>query len=293
MARAKQRSCVIIFKIFIRMKPETALRILGLSDAPTQEAIEGARRAMLTALHPDKNPGQAAGLFQRLCTDINEAFEVLCSDAVTRRLRDDAQLEQTIFQVNASAQWSDAVSNRGNALAKFDRNYAKDKIVAVAVLGLDPRFAWETTNGWTGEQSPHLGTALYVLVWNRTRQRVESLDISEGLLVDDQGNQYSSEGSFYWSENDGKFNRHGTTLVPNAKLDGFLLYPSLRLGASSYVRWYLADTIQIGDKYIDAEYDVALPSEPQKRLLLSSAIAPADSHDEEDDLDDDWLYGDK
>lgn len=177
------------------------------------------------------------------------------------------------------------------------------------MLGLDPRFSWFTTNAFSGGQTQHSGTALYLLIWNRTRRRVESLDVASGLLVDDCGNQYSSEGAFYWTnDGDGSFNEHGDMLVPNAKLDGFLLYPALRSGASAYVRWYLADTIKIGEKCIEAEYDVELPREPQERALLSAGVTthPAVSENEDDyldkneddeedegELDDDWLYGKK
>lgn len=287
------------------MKPDTALRILGLSGSPTIEEIDDARRVMLATLHPDLHPGKPHAVFARLCSDVNEAHDTLTQDGVRNGLRDDEQLEQSLFHVSASAQWRRAVDYRGNAVAVFDKRYAKDKIVAVAVLGLDPRFSWSYTS-W-GTQTNKGGTALYVLVWNRTRRRVEGLDISEGLLVDDRGNQYSSEGGFYWTEGEGQFNKHATTLVPNAKLDGFLLYPALRTGASAFVRWYLADTIHIGDKYIESEYDVELPRDPQTRALLSTALTPMPDaedlgdggfddgdpdEDHDDELDDDWLYED-
>ena len=262
---------------------------------------------MLAALHPDMHPGKSPIIFQRLCSDVNEAHETLTQDAVRNRLRDDEALEQSLFHVSASAQWSRALSGRGNAVAAFDHRFAKDKIVAVAVLGLDPRFSWSSTS-W-GSQTDKQGTALYVLVWNRTRRRVENLDVSDGLLVDDMGNQYSSEGAFYWAEDSGHFNKHATVLVPNAKLDGFLLYPALRTGAAAFVRWYLAGSVHIGDKYIEVEYDVVLPREPQTLALLASALVPTDKEilededddfgdeddddDDDDELDDDWLYDEK
>lgn len=291
------------------MTPDTALRILGLSGSPARLQLDEARRRLLSAVHPDKHQGAHSEVFARLARDVNEAYDVLLESAVQASLRDDASLEDALFAVNASSQWSSALAKQPGALARFDNRYAKDRIVAVAVLGLDPNFRWYNTNGFTGAQTQHTGTALYVLVWNRTRRRVESLDIQQGILVDDLGNQYSCESNFYWTEGDGQFNRHDNTVVPNAKLDGFLLYPALRAGATAFTRWYLADSLKVGDKYIDAEYDVSLPREAQVQARLKAPglvdddedvddfddddFDDEDSEDEGDNLSDDWLYGRK
>lgn len=231
-------------------------------------------------------------------------FCVLSSERATAELRSDAAVEDALFDVYASAQWKQAVEQRGIAVVKFDRRFAKDRILAIAALGIT-NHNWVNT-AW-GQETAKSGVALYVLAWNRTRRRVESLDVSTGLLIDDRGNQYSSEGGFYWmNEGDNSYHRHSTTLAPNAKLDGFILYPSLRPGANVFVRWYLADSLRIGDKYIDAEYDVELPIEPQKqaRTQLAASVAQSTGGTDDDDLDDDiglddddeelsdeWLYG--
>ena len=283
------------------MSPETALRILGLNGTPSVAAITEARRKLLSVLHPDKHSTDTSSVFQRVCSDINEAHDLLMEHSVRSALKSDSGLESALFDVHASSQWNMAVDEKGTALARFDRRFAKDKIMAVAILGV-------AEHSWSSNGADRQGNALYILAWNRTKRRVESLDIREGLLIDDKGNQYSADGGFYWvSEDDSRYHSHARTLAPNAKLDGFLLYPPLRSGATAFVRWYLAITLHVGDQYVNAEYDVELPQEPQRRArtLLPSILAGTelDVDDEDEDLDDDeddddplsdeWLYGDR
>jgi hypothetical protein len=125
------------------------------------------------------------------------------------------------------------------------------------------------------------------------------------VLIDDLGNQYSSDNSFYWSDPQGSFHRHSSDLAPNAKLDGFLLYPPLREGASHFKRWFLTDNFLVSGKLIVGEYDVALPKAPQRRALAGGVSDVEDSGPDleedgedketsEDDLEDDsWQYRDE
>lgn len=283
------------------MSPDTALRVLGLSGTPSVTAVTEARRKLLSVLHPDRHPTDTSVVFQRLCSDINEAHDLLMEHSARSALKTDGGLESALFDVHASSQWNIAVDEKGTSLARFDRRFAKDKIMAVAVLGV-------AEHAWNSNGTDRHGNALYILAWNRTKRRVESLDVADGLLIDDKGNQYSADGSFYWrSEDDSRYHSHARTLAPNAKLDGFLLYPPLRSGATAFLRWYLAVTLKVGDQYISAEYDVELPQEPQRRArtLRSGNFAGAELYTEdegededenededEDPLSDEWLYGD-
>jgi hypothetical protein len=303
------------------MNIETALRIMGLEAGATEEQVELAKRRLLAAIHPDKHMGTERALFERLASDVIEAAGVLVANARKSRSAPHSghDVASVLFDVRASESWNRANEAKGGALARFDHRYANDKILAVGVLGLDPHFEWHMTNGFTGHRDNKVGTALYVVAWNRTRRRVEGLDLEKGLLIDDYGNQYSCDGSFYWADAAGSFHRHSADVAPMAKLDGFLLYPPLRAGATYFTRWFLADSFTVEDKYISGEYDVHLPGEPQRAAALLAASPDADNLEEDfdqsdelndadandaddddeeddndtedDDMDDRWLYG--
>jgi hypothetical protein len=109
---------------------------------------------------------------------------------------------------------------------------------------------------------------------------------------------------FYWSDRQGEFRIHSSDLAPNAKLDGFLVYPPLREGASHFKRWFLADNLIVSGKLIVGEYDVALPKASQLRLLAGGVSDVEDSGPDfeedgedkkaSDDLEDDsWQYRDE
>lgn len=284
------------------MNRETALRLLGLSGAPSPANVNAAKRGLLTALHPDKHPAGQHPIFARLSADIIEAADLLLAGPSPDPRNDDF-VAAKLFDIRAADTWNRVAEERGVALARFDHRYATDKILGVAILGLDPGMNWNTTNRFTGEMTDHFGTALYIVAYNRTKRRVEGLDIQKGVLIDDLGHQYSSDGIFYWSTEDGTFNHHSSDLAPNAKLDGFLLYPALRPGASFFARWFFADSFKVTDKYLDGEYDIELPQEPQRLAMLAAGTVDSrlgdndfsaeDDNDEDDDdeeEDDSWLY---
>jgi hypothetical protein len=215
------------------MNPETAYRLLGVSENATLADLTAAKRALLAHLHPDLHEGQHKHTFERLARDTLEAFEVAKSELDRRGDGNPAAEDEfttRLFDLRAADSWNQARDRKGSGVAKFKRRYSSDKQLAVAILGIDPRFEWTTTS--LGTQVTHNGSALYVVAWNHTSQRVESLSLTRGLLIDDVAHQYQScDTSFYWVDANGAFQRHGTMIAPNAKLDGFLLYPPLRAGA--------------------------------------------------------------
>lgn len=293
------------------MTTATALRILGLMEGCTDDEVHHAKRRLLAAIHPDKHPTGDKDVFERLASDVNEAARVLLAGPrdATHAPRPSDDVQSVLFDIRAAESWNRAEASKGVALARFDHRFASDKILAVAILGLDPRFEWFTTSGFTGQRDDKVGTALYMVAWNRTRRRVEGLDLEKGFLIDDLGNQYSCDGSFYWADASGSFHRHSSDIAPSAKLDGFLLYPPLRGGASFFSRWFLHDSFSVADKYISGDYEIHLPAEPQRTAALLAATPANDQVDEEfrddepdsdddnvddpDGLDDDWLYGDE
>jgi hypothetical protein len=89
----------------------------------------------------------------------------------------DSEVEEKLFDIRAAEFWNGLVSEKGTALAKFDRRYTSDRILAVAVLGLNPFFSYCTTNAFTGQRIDEGGTALYVVAYNRTATSVTILSL--------------------------------------------------------------------------------------------------------------------
>ena len=80
-----------------------------------------------------------------------------------------------------------------------------------------------------------------------------------------------------------------------------MLFPPLRDGADHFARWYFAAGFWIGSKKLKGEYDIELPSEPQRVAIRAASInssiallaaggateSEEDDNFDEDELDDD------
>lgn len=273
------------------MDRSTAFQILGLTPAATRADIDRAKRVLLAALHPDKHQGNTE-LFHRLTRDILAAHRILTNSEGGTENSEPALVRQ-LFDIRAAESWNQASSLKGTMLARFERRYASDEILAIAILGIDPDVSYYRSVALTGSRTDHRGTSLYLIAYNHTATRVTSLDVQRGVLIDNLGHQYSSDGCFYWSAPDGTWHQHSSELAPRAKLDGFLIYPQLRSAASHFTRWFLADKICVTGVYVEGEYDVALPEEPQAVALAAQdggqLTGQNHSHESEgdDDSDDD------
>jgi len=301
------------------MTRETALRMLGLVDGATLTDVEQARRKLISALHSDGDSSEAK-VFERRTKDILEAYTFLiaggqrvqppigCKPARSHppRIKPSDPLSDALFDPIAAASWSEAKSERGSALVAFDRKYVADRVLAIAIYGLDPALTLSWSSAFTGDEATKVSTALYVTVLNRTKHRVEYLDASKGVLVDDKGHQYSAEGSFYWRDSEPEFHQHSTTIAPNARLDGFVTFPQLRRGSSNFERWFLYVSLNVGDATHYGQYGVALGQDPQAREVSEGTELDLDTFEDnliagdgeltvevkKDRIENDrWLYG--
>ncbi len=251
------------------MDISTACRILGVDTSVTLDDIESAKRKLLQALHPDKHPLEQREVFTKMTRDVIEASEFLektiSLSGGRPRDRADTILEQTLFDEEMAYRRKQGPFSQSKSLVKYEKRHASDKVLAVAVLGIDYGFTWQANTNplFGGGQQPqtHLGCALQLLVMNRTDRPISGLHIgSYSFLVDDHGHQYSPINTlFFWvSEGGGQFNTHSDFLAPDSKVDGFVLFPGLRKGSEKFARWYLRGNFFVDEELYKGNYDVRL-----------------------------------
>ena len=135
-----------------------------------------------------------------------------------------------------------------------------DHVLAAAIRGIVHRYQYSFTTNLTGQRTDHVGAALYLVILNKTHKRIDDLSVgTDGYLIDDRGHQYTpTDSRFWWSDESGDWHEHSDSLAPNAKMDGFVLYPQLRKASTGFVRWYFAKSFRVGGEFVDGEYNVEL-----------------------------------
>jgi hypothetical protein len=147
----------------------------------------------------------------------------------------------------------------GIDLVRFKECYAGDDIAAIAVLEIDYDFQW----GSSGQ--PKTGCGVAVVFLNRTEEFIH-LGIGGNttmVMVDDSGNQYSPiSDDLHWVDKDesqpdpATFMIHDGSIAPQAKLEGFFLFPKLRAGAERFSHLFLHGQLNVGDEWIKIKYRV-------------------------------------
>lgn len=228
-------------------------RILDLKEDATINDVEKARRKLLHALHPDKNKPANMEIFQKLTREIIEASEFL-SNHLSRK-KAGKSIEEILFN---DFSYSKEISSSEDIIV-FDRRYAADKVLAVAVIEINNSFNWNTTD-INGNRNDHNGCSLSILLMNRTDKPIKDLSIGDNsYLVDNLGFQYSPcDTSFYWLGEKGNFNTHADFIVPNSKVEGFILFPSLRKNANYFTRWFLNGKFWIDEDLHKGSYNINL-----------------------------------
>jgi hypothetical protein len=250
------------------MDISTACRILGIDTNPSLNDIEVAKRKLLQALHPDKHAPEQKEIFTKMTRDVIEAADFLEKAINLGGGRsgnaDETLLEEVLFDESKGygGTYRGPVSTSKNIVA-YEKRYDSDKVLAVAITSIDYGFTWHTSAHplFGGQSQTHFGCALNLVVMNRTEKAIGGLYIGyQSFLVDDRGHQYSPiDKNFYWvAEAGGQFNSHSDFVAPNSKVEGFVLFPSLRQNSHKFVRWFLRGEFRIDEKYYRGNYDVRL-----------------------------------
>jgi hypothetical protein len=230
--------------------------MLDLENGASETEIESAKRKLLNALHPDRHPKEQNDIFARMTREVIEAAAFLkgnVGDRANTERSGDVILEDVLFNVRGT-------QSESAGLVRFEKRYASDKVLAVAVISIDYEFTWSTTP-LLGSSQNRSGCALNIVVHNRTSNAIDEFDLGQQCyLIDDRGYQYSPcDVFFYWKEQSvGRFNIHSRFIVPESIVDGFVIFPSLRAGSKNFVRWFLKGNFQIDGQYHRANYDVKL-----------------------------------
>ena len=247
------------------MNIETASRILGIEPNASARQIEVAKRKLIQALHPDKHPQEQKEIFEKMTRDVIEASEFLVklyAQSASSANDADSVLEQILFAEGVPIGSGNNTYSTGNRLVRYDRRYANDKTLAIAILSIDYDYSWQTSSTiFGGPPQLHYGSALAMVILNRTNKGMNSFNAGQHCyLIDDKGFQYSpSDTSFYWIDARGQFNRHSDYIAPNAKVDGFVLFPRLRKESRRFVRWVLHGKLWVDNEMYEGNYDVILP----------------------------------
>lgn len=253
------------------MDLDQALKTLELSPEATHADVVAAKRRLVHALHPDRHPAEQGRIFARLTQEVIAAAEFLEKHLPGRREAaakkvtpkdDDRGVEATLFEDDEAAAAFDELAAARGTIIRFGHRFTTDGKLAIGVRGIDQAFQWHTTT-FAGQGTQHVGSALYVVVQNRTTKPVSSLYLGQmSYLIDDRGHQYTPKDSFfYWPGEDGAFNHHGDFLAPRAKVEGFILFPTLRAASKRFERYVIHGSFQIGssaDGFEERYYDVAL-----------------------------------
>uniref|UniRef100_A0A6S6LXQ0 Uncharacterized protein n=1 Tax=Citrifermentans bremense TaxID=60035 RepID=A0A6S6LXQ0_9BACT len=146
----------------------------------------------------------------------------------------------------------------GSSVILYNKHYTYDKTLAIAVNKLDVNFTWSQTS--FGVRTEQAGCALYLTLANRTKKMVERIYVAGNCyLLDNDGNQYSSvDNNFYWMDGrSSSFNAHSSVLAPNARLQGFVLFPKLR-SFQKFKRFFFKCEFWIDSEMHQGNYDVEL-----------------------------------
>lgn len=243
------------------MDPNTARRILGVGANSSSPEIKAASRRLLQALHPDKHPADQAAIFARLTRDVIEAAESLENEmrSSTDRTQDsaDSMLDEILFYDSRTGVSKPEPERQG--LIIYEKCYAADKMLAVAVLSID-QASWSNKPLFGGQPESLQGSRLNIRILNRADRPISDFFIDQhSYLVDDLFHQYSIQSSgFYWTGSDGRWNTHSAFIVPNSRAEGFLLYPTLRPESKRFVRWFVDAKFSVGPDWHHGYYDVQL-----------------------------------
>ncbi len=245
------------------MDADMAYRILGIETGASLEDIESAKRKLLQALHPDKHPTEQSEVFAKITRDVIEASEFLERSFRSSGSRSensvDIGLEQILFAEDITQDQSGRGLTPSGNLLKYEKRYANDNVLAVAILSIDHAFTYNAL--FHGLQSyVGSGCALHLVIMNRTDRAVSGLFVGHNSsLIDDRGYQYSPDDeSFYWAGENRKANRHSGFLAPRARTEGFVIFPQLRKSSTKFVRWFWRGSFQIDSKFHEGNYDVSL-----------------------------------
>lgn len=243
------------------MDPNTARRILGVGANLSSPAIKAASRRLLQALHPDKHPADQEAIFARLTRDVIEAAECLENEMRSSMDRpedsSDSIIDEVLFYDSRTG--APTAESDGQGLVIYERCYAADKMLAVAVLSID-QASWATKPLFGGQPESLQGSRLNIRIVNRADKPISDFFIDQhSYLVDDLFHQYSIQSSgFYWTGSDGRWNTHSGFIVPSSRAEGFLLYPRLRPEAKRFVRWFVDAKFSVGPDWHHGYYDVQL-----------------------------------
>lgn len=250
-----------------------AMKILGLREGYTPNDLRTAKRSMLHALHPDHHPTGQGEIFARLTQDVIEAAELLESrerspgtDACEQTWLDPGS-EQVVFNERV---WEDfnRVAAASGTITRYDAAYSSDSSLVVVVQGIDYRHLWFTQAPFTSVATNHEGCALYLLVANRTGKPIDGFGIGRmSYLIDNCGYQYSpAQNVFYWvASPNHEYNQHAEFVAPKCKVEGFVLFPALRVGSTGFARCILKGTALIDGKPISVLHDIKLHSHGRAR----------------------------
>jgi hypothetical protein len=257
------------------MDKNTANRILGTNGTATRDEIDATKHRLLQVLHPDRHPLEEHDIFAKLQEDIIEAAELLQSrlEDVTRKAtvkrsralptipKDTNPVMRTLYDEKSSDGF-ERYANTRPALVKFPGAAAIDKWLAIGVRGIDHDHSWITTNGHTGDVTDNTGVAIHVMAYNPKKSPVRGFYLGQmSFLIDDKGQQYSpSDTSFYWLNDDetGSYNRHSDFIAPRSRIEGFVLFPSLRQQSKRFVRYVIEGNLDFADGFEAVFYDVRL-----------------------------------
>jgi hypothetical protein len=250
-------------KDFCFMDISTACRILGIETNASLAEVESAKRKLLQALHPDKHPPEQREIFGKVTRDIIEAADFL-KEAISLsgshpRNSEDSTLEQILYDESRGRGKHRGPVSKSKDLVIYEKRYDSDKVLAVAIISIDYVFQWISTSRFTGQSEFCRGCKLNLRMMNRTGKAIRDLHVGRGVLIDNRGHQYSStDGFFCWATEDGQFNKHSDLIAPSAKIEGFVLFPSLRKGSKEFVRWFLGESFRVGEEWHKGSYDVHL-----------------------------------
>jgi hypothetical protein len=138
----------------------------------------------------------------------------------------------------------------------FARAFTYDNDLVIAAMGIATRFTWSTTP--FGQRTEHIGVALHLIVLNRGEMHIKGFNVSNIVLVDDRGHQYSSTGGFYWTDADRSFHQHATDITGKARQEGFVLFPAMRIGSTRFTKCVLRELYFVGAEYGESTFEIAL-----------------------------------